>query len=100
MQKQTTKVSHRPVIVKIAGECAWYVLSDSNPDKMYRVTLHSCECKAFEFRGGICKHMDKVMAYLLEQIEGLPKDDLVELLEKSIELIQRRKLKPEEEFDP
>jgi hypothetical protein len=103
------------MIIKIAGEDAWRVTSDSNPDEMYKVTLHSCECKAFQFRGGYCKHIARVMTMLSNNLtkvllESEDKELLVELLEESIKIVRKSKLNselryqvsenPEMEFDP
>ena len=106
---------YRPVIIKVHDEDAWLVQSESNLDTMYKVTLHSCECKAFEYRGGYCKHMDKVMGMLSNNVttilsESEDKDLLAKLLEESIRILRANKLSrevryreqdnPEMEFDP
>lgn len=102
MSRNEIKV--RPMIVKVHDENAWYVASDSDPDTMYKVTLHSCECKAFEFRGGYCKHMEKVMDMLAKEIESIlkgdDKDELIRLLEKSIELVKEKKRKATLVYEP
>jgi len=103
MTKNETRFKIKPMIVKVHDEDAWYVTSDSSPDTMYKVTLHSCECKAFEYRGGYCKHMEKIMKMLAENVEavlkGEDKGELIKLLEKSIELTKERK-KAKLEYEP
>lgn len=93
------------MILKARDEDAWYIDSDSNREVTYKVTLHSCECKSFQFRGGYCKHMDKLMNELLEELDedldNMEKDDLVKLLELSIQLAKERKEKRlQGEFNP
>jgi SWIM zinc finger len=92
----SVKGSLRRMIVKVHDEEAWYVQSESNADLMYKATLHSCECKAFQYRGGICKHMDKVMTMLANNLTSIieeteDKDLLIKLLEESIRIIEERK---------
>jgi SWIM zinc finger len=92
---QRTKIL--PVIVKYRNEDAWSVSSDSDDNLRYKVTLHSCECKAFQFRDGYCKHMEKVFAMLADGVESILKGDdkesLVRLLEKSIDVVREEKQK-------
>jgi SWIM zinc finger len=45
-------------ILKVHGEEAWLVESETTDDKFYKVTEDgTCDCKDFEIRGGPCKHV-------------------------------------------
>ncbi|MGI8832651.1 MAG: SWIM zinc finger family protein [Nitrososphaeraceae archaeon] len=45
-------------ILRIHNEDAWLVESETTDDKFYKVTEDgTCNCKDFEIRGGLCKHM-------------------------------------------
>lgn len=44
-------------ILKVHGEEAWLVESETADDKFYKVTEDgTCECADSKFRGQICKH--------------------------------------------
>lgn len=74
--------------IKYMGEEAWSVESDTVVGKRYKVTLHCCDCKSFEFGNGKpCKHMDRLMAWLAGEDKTL-----VQLLEQSIEKTHKVKL--------
>jgi SWIM zinc finger len=107
------RVGVRPMIIKVHDEEAWYVQSESNAEVMYKTTLHSCECKAYQYRGGTCKHIERVIEFLVNDIrdilDGDDNDLLVKLLEESIRIIQEQKRKKamleklkekEQEFEP
>ena len=45
-------------ILKVHNEDAWLVESETTDDKFYKVTDDgTCDCKDFQTRGGICKHI-------------------------------------------
>jgi hypothetical protein len=50
-------------IVKVRGENAWFVQSQTDESKYYKVTEDGkCECPDHFFRGEVCKHHRAVQA--------------------------------------
>lgn len=40
-----------------------YYVHNSTKKSLYETSLHRCNCKDFQFKGGECKHMKKVFYY-------------------------------------
>jgi hypothetical protein len=102
MNKQVSEGINSRGIERYKNEEAWLVPSDSVPGLAHIVTLHDCDCKAFEYgKGKPCKHMDRLMGFLAGE-EEKPELSLLELLEASVKATARGKVKltPEQEFDP
>lgn len=53
--------------IRADGPGAWVIPSLSGRDEVYRVTLSSCTCKAFQYRPGPCKHIMAVVAMYEQQ---------------------------------
>jgi uncharacterized Zn finger protein len=50
-------------IHKVRGKDVWYVQSQVDDKRFYRVSFGTCECPDFEYRGGPCKHQLAAMEY-------------------------------------
>lgn len=46
-------------------DTAFYVQSETNPDEVYEVQGHICECLDYMKRGQDCKHIYSVQFYFL-----------------------------------
>jgi hypothetical protein len=51
-------------VYHVQGEDAFYVKSDSK-DTYYKVELKAtCECPHYQYRGKVCKHIERVVVWL------------------------------------
>jgi hypothetical protein len=48
-------------ILKVHGEDAWVVESETTDGKYYKVTIDGCQCLDSQTRGNICKHQYAVI---------------------------------------